>query len=329
VAFLVILLLFAILAVLTAVEMATFSARKERMVQALQAGDRRGSLVNVFQRSPANYLSAIQLIVTAANFVVGAMIGANLEAPTRQVLGQWLPGFAYTPELSWTIAVGFTTILALIFTNVLPKQIGFVRANEIALKSAPLMQFWIRASWPITSLIRLATVAIARLLRLAPDEKHRVTERDIEALLAEGARAGSLDRREQEIMRRALRLSDLPVREAMVPAERIKWLDAMWTARQIERFFREHGSSNYPVGEPRVGKVQGIVRVQDWFLHQGLEGAMTPPVFASADESVLRALELLRPSETRLLLVLRGEKVVGLLTLNDVLAALVGPIQRT
>jgi len=243
VAFLVILLLFAILAVLTAVEMATFSARKERMVQALQAGDRRGSLVNVFQRSPANYLSAIQLIVTAANFVVGAMIGANLEAPTRQVLGQWLPGFAYTPELSWTIAVGFTTILALIFTNVLPKQIGFVRANEIALKSAPLMQFWIRASWPITSLIRLATVAIARLLRLAPDEKHRVTERDIEALLAEGARAGSLDRREQEIMRRALRLSDLPVREAMVPAERIKWLDAMWTARQIERFFREHGSA--------------------------------------------------------------------------------------
>lgn len=328
-AFVVILLLFGSLAALTAIEMATFSARKERMVQARDAGDRRGTMVNSFQRAPSIYLAAIQLLVTAANFAVGAMIGSNLEAPTRQILKSWLPDFRFTAELSWTLAVGCTTILALIFTNVLPKQIGFVRANELALKSAPVMRAWIRLSWPITSLIRWATVLLAKILRVVPDQKHRVTERDIDALLAEGARAGSLDRREQDIMRRALRLSDLPVRHAMVSADRILWIDPDWTPKAIERFFNEHSSTSYPVGAPHIGKVLGILRVQDWFLNRNLTDSMTPPVFANADDSLLRAMELLLPSETRLLLVRRGDEVIGLLTLNDVLAAVVGPIQQT
>lgn len=170
-AFVVILLLFGILAALTAIEMATFSARKERMVQARDAGDRPGTMVNSFQRAPSIYLAAIQLLVTAANFVLGAMIGSNLEAPTRQILKSWLPDFRFTAELSWTLAVGCTTILALIFTNVLPKQIGFVRANELALKSAPVMRAWIRLSWPITSLIRWATVLLAKVLRVVPDQQ--------------------------------------------------------------------------------------------------------------------------------------------------------------
>lgn len=328
-AFVVLLILFWLLAVLTAMEMATFSARKERMVQASSAGDRRGTMVNAFQRTPADYLSAIQLVVTAANFVIGAMIGANIEAPLQAGLKRWFPDLDYAAEVSWTLAVGGTTILALIFTNVLPKHAGFVRANEIALRTAPILRIWIKATWPITLLVRKTTKMFAQVLRIAPDEKFRVTERDIDALLLEGARAGSLDRSEQAIMRRALTLSDVCVRTAMVPAEKVLWLDPDWPPQKIEQFFRQHGHSNYPVGEPKVGKVHGVIRVQDWFLSRDLAQATRPAIFADADDSLLSAMELLRPSESRLLLVRRGEAVNGVLTLNDILATLVGPIQKT
>lgn len=309
-------------------EMATFSARKERMVQAAQAGDRRGTLVNAFQRTPADYLSAIQLVVTAANFVVGAMIGANIETPLRAWLTTLLPSFNYVPELSWTLAIGGTTIVALIFTNVLPKHIGFVRANEIAIKSAPIMRLWIKATWPVTSIVRRSTKILAVLFRIAPDVKQRVTEKDIDALLLEGLRARSLDPTEQAIMRRALRLSDMRVVEIMIPIERVLWVSPEWRPDELEAFFRKNGRSNYPVGRTPE-KIEGIVRVQDWYETRDLRKAMTPVVFADAEESLALVVERLRPSQTRLLVVTDKEKIVGVVTLNDVLAHIVGPIQAT
>lgn len=328
-AFLVLFFLFWLLAVLTALEMATFSARKERMIQATQAGDRRGTLVNAYQRAPADYLSAIQLLATAANFVVGAMIGANIEAPMRRWIDQLIPTFPYRGELSWTLSVGAVTIVALILTNVLPKHMGFVRANEIALQGALPMKAWIKVTWPITSIVRLATKALARMLRIAPDEKFRVTEKDIDALLAEGMRAGSLDRTEQALMRRALRLSDIRVGEAMVPAESVLWIDEHWPKAKIEAFLREHGHSNYPVATKRLDKIQGTVRSLDYFLQGGLQEAITEPVFAQPRESLVAAIERLRPLKTRMLIVKEGERILGVLTLNEILAQIVGPIRAT
>lgn len=327
--FLVILVLFWFIAVLTSMEMATFSARRERMVQVAQSGDRRGTLVNAYQRAPADYLSAIQLLATAANFVIGAMIGANIEAPVRAWFDNVLPGLGYRTQLSWTVSMGIVTIVALIFTNVLPKHIGFVRANEIAVKSAPLMRFWIKASWPITLFVRRATKLLARGLKIAPDERYRVTERDIDHLLMEGLRAGSLDPTEQAVMRRALRLSDTPVSEVMVPRDKALWIEPDWGARKIEAFCRKHGRSNYPVAKGGLDHVVGIMRALEWFLDKDLAATMDAAVFADADDSLLEAMELLRPSETRLLIVRRGEEVVGLLTLNDILGAIVGPIKQT
>lgn len=327
--FVILLLLFGLVGLVTAMEMATFSARKERMVQASESGDRRGTMVHAYQRTPADYLTAIQLIATATNFVVGAMIGANIETPLTAALRGWFPSFPYASETGWILAVGSTTIVALLFTNVLPKHVGFVRANEIALQTAPVMWLWIRLSAPITYVVRKAAKVVTRLIRVAPDEKFRVTEKDIDALLLEGARAGSLDPDEQAIMSRALTLSDVKVGSVMVPAEKVNWIKPDWTPEQIEAQFRLHSHSNYPVGEPEVAKVRGVIRVQDWFLQRNLERAMCEPIFADASDSLLKAMELLRPSESRLLLVRRGEKVVGILTLNDILAHVVGPIRKT
>lgn len=328
-AYVLIIMLFWLLAVLTSMEMATFSARKERMVQAAEAGDRRGIMVNAYQRAPADYLSAIQLVATAASFVIGAMIGSNVEAPVRMQFEEWFPTFLYRPQLSWIVSVGVMTILALIFTNVFPKHIGFVRANEIALKSAPLMRFWIKATWPITLLVRRTTKLLARLLRIAPDERFRVTERDIDALLLEGVRAGSLDPTEQAMMRRALKLSDTRVGDAMVPRKSIRWIDPSWSDRRILEFFRHHEHSNFVVGKGGLDHVVGVVRAQDWLLDHDLGRVCTKPVHASPEDSLLTAVELLRPSDTRLLVVRESDRVVGVLTLNDVLAHIVGPIHPT
>jgi putative hemolysin len=324
--FLVLVGLFALLGVLTAMEMATFSARKERMVQAAESGDQRGTMVNAFQRSPADYLSAIQMVATAANFVIGAMIGSLIDAPVSRFLERNLPGMPGKDQLSWVISIGSTTILALIFTNVYPKHIGFVRANEIAIKTAPLMRFWIKATWPVTSLVRLSTKFLAKLMQIAPDEKFRVTERDIDSLLSEGVRAGSLDAREQEIMKRTLAISDIKVRDMMSPADNIHWIEPIWTNDQIKNFVKIHRHSNYMVAEGSIDRCIGVIRVQDWWETQDLKKSMSAPVFIDADDCIRDAIDLIRPREVRMLVVQQQGRTVGVVTLNDLLSHIMGPI---
>jgi putative hemolysin len=196
-------------------------------------------------------------------------------------------------------------------------------------QTAPLMRLWIKASWPVTSSVRKTTKALARLFHVAPDEKFRVTERDIDALLLEGVRAGSLDPTEQAVMRRALRLSDVRVEEAMVPRDQVLWLEPAWSDRRVLALFRESGRSNFVVSKGGLDRVLGVVRAQDWLLDHNLEAVMTEPIYAEPEESLLTAIERLRPSESRLLVVRKGERVVGVLTLNDILCQVVGPIAQT
>lgn len=313
----------------SAIEMATFSARKERMVQACGAGDRRGTMVRAFQRSPSEYIASLQFLVTSANFIIGAMIGSLIEAPLRNQLAVWLPGSPYIVQFSWGLSLTAITVLSLIFTNVLPKHIGFVKADELALATAPMMHVWIKIVRPFIQLVIKSSSLMAKLLRIAPAQKHRITESDIDVLLLEGTRAGSLDPTEQAVMRNALTLSEVRIGSLMVPIDKVRWIDSRMSSSKIAAFLREGSQSNYPVARGNLSSIVGVLRTQDWFIEQDLSKAMREPVFASHDDSLLHALELLRPAATRLLIVRKGGRVVGVLTLNDVLRHLVGHIRPT
>ncbi len=263
-------------------------------------------MVRAFQRTPADYISAIQLVVTASNFVIGAMIGSYIEVPINKQLTQAFPDFAYTSQLSWFLSIGLITVVALIFTNVLPKQIGFVRANEIALQFAPVMRAWIKISRPAMAVLGKITKLTARALHIAPDEKYRVTEKDIDVMLVEGTRAGSIDPIEQAMMRRSMRLSDTLICDVMVPRDAIKWIDAAWSPEEIDNFLRGSTQSNYPVSGGSLEPVLGVLRTQDYFKHRDLGAVMKPVVTAKRSDNLVTALELLRPASTRLLLIMDG-----------------------
>lgn len=286
-------------------------------------------MVRAFQRSPSEYIASLQFLVTSANFIIGAMIGSLFEAPLRNQLAVWLPGSPYIVQFSWGLSLTAITVLSLIFTNVLPKHIGFVKADELALATAPMMHVWIKIVRPFIQLVIKSSSLMAKLLRIAPAQKHRITESDIDVLLLEGTRAGSLDPTEQAVMRNALTLSEVRIGSLMVPIDKVRWIDSRMSSSKIAAFLREGSQSNYPVARGNLSSIVGVLRTQDWFIEQDLSKAMREPVFASHDDSLLHALELLRPAATRLLIVRKGGRVVGVLTLNDVLRHLVGHIRLT
>lgn len=328
------LLLFVLLlvtGVLAAVEMATFSARPERMRQAMAAGDRRGSMVLVYQRSPSSFLASLQVITTLATLGLGILTQQYLFEPVNR----WFADFDFLGSFRTNFADGFALVLAtvvtLIFTNVLPKQVGFVRANEVALRASRPMWVWIRLMSPLSWIVAQFSKVLFVLLRVHPDERHRVTETDLRHLIREGNRSGSLDERESQIMQRAMSLSDVAATTAMTNRNLIDWIDASWSPDRISRFICGVPHAYLPVADGSLENIKGILSARDWLRedYPKLENmVLRPAPTASADSSLLELLTILAPIETKAVFLQdAGNRTVGMVTLNDAVQAITGPLQ--
>lgn len=321
----------AFIGVLTTAEMATYSARPERMRQAQAAGDRRGTLVLVYQRSPSSFLASLQVITTFATLGVGALVNSNLSDPIFATFDKFTALGKWREEAAFATAFILATVITLIFTNVLPKQIGFVKANEVALAAARPMRLWIRLMRPLSWVVAQASAILFRVFRIRPDERYRVTEADLVHLLREGRRAGSLDASEAAMVHRVLGLSDLNVTDIMTKRSLIDWVDLNWKADQIERYLCNVPHSFVPVGNGDLDQVTGVLSVRNWLRETRPamdKMRLMPVVEVNEDSSLLEMLSALGPIETKMVFVRsKSGDIVGMVTLNDAIQGITGPLK--
>lgn len=331
--FLVLALLFVLTAILTAAEMAVFSARPERMRQFAEAGDRRGTLILAYQRSPVSFLSAGQVLATAAAFGTGAII----QAEVTPVITLWLdPFLAWTPAqleaTGATLALIIVTIVALILTNVVPKQIGFDHADRIAIFFAAPFRLLIRLTRPIAWLVTISSQAFEKIVNRRNRYGARVTEADLLTLLAEGIRIGALNRQEAQFVRHALKLSDLCMNDVMTPIEGVEAVDVLWPVGRIDEVVEKATHSYLPVYEGDLDHPVGVLKVREWLHHDGtkpkIEDMLDPLMVLKENDSAVELFEALKARESRILFVQSKEgKTIGMMTLNDAVQLLTGDLE--
>ncbi len=326
-------LLFLVTALLTAAEMATFSARPERMRQVAHAGDKRGTLVLAYQRSPVSFLSAGQVIATAAAFVTGAIIQAEF---TPAIVGWLKTTFQWTDPTSAEAVGGITaflifTILALILTNVVPKQIGFDHADKVAIFFSSPFRLLIRLTRPIAWLVTISSQVFEKIVNRRNRAGVRVTEADLLTLLAEGIRIGALDDQEAQFVRHALRLSDLSVRDVMTPIDKVEAIDALWSPGRIDDFIRQADHSFLPVFDGSLDHPLGVLRARQWLSVEGvkpkLEELLFPLNVLEAKASAVELFAALKGRESRIVFVQEEGRTIGMVTLNDAVELLTGRLE--
>jgi putative hemolysin len=183
-------------------------------------------------------------------------------------------------------------------------------------------------------LLNFSSTQLLRLLRVNQKGSEAVTEEEIRLLVAESAEQGVLDADEHNMVNRVLRLGDRTVDSVMTPRTRIAWLDVAATPEENDEVLRETPYSRYPVYRGDESDVVGVVEVKNLLrnLRQGapdLFGRMARPLFVPATARALDLLEEFRDAETQLALVVdEYGDIEGLVTLNDLLSAVVGASQR-
>jgi putative hemolysin len=171
------------------------------------------------------------------------------------------------------------------------------------------------------------------VLGVRQTEAGPVSEQEVEILMEEGARAGVFEEEERDLVRRALQLDDRPVRELMTPRPNVAWLDADDPPEEVLRLARESRHSYFPVARGDLDELLGLASVKDAWARGADEqpaellGSLRRPALVSEGAPATRALEAFKRSGLPLALVIdeRGH-IEGLVTLKDVLEALVGEV---
>lgn len=315
-------------------EMALVASRKSRLKQIARTS-RSAALALRHAEAPEYFLSTVQVGITLVMLVTGAVagdaLGGHIAAALTSDQTVWLA--PYMRIIGIVLGFALISFLQVVLGELVPKRLALSAPERVAVLVAIPMLLLSRLAIPFVWLLNASSNVVLWLMRVDTQGRGVVTEEEIRLLVAESAEQGVLDRDEHNMVNRVLRLGDRTVDSVMTPRMRIAWLDLSAPREENIEVLRQTPYSRYPVYRGDESDVVGVVEVKR-MLHSFTEGSpelfahLSKPLFVPAAARALDLLEEFRDAETPLALVVdEYGDIEGVVTVNDLLAAVVGASQ--
>ncbi len=289
-------------------------------------------------------ISATQLGITLASLALG-WIGEDTLAEI--FTGMLLPVMGEQARVvAHTIALGVAflgiTALHLVLGEVVPKNVALARADRMALLVARPMELFLHATHPFMILLNAAAASVSRMLGATPFEHGHVhSPEEMKMLVTAGRESGFLPAVQEAVIHRVFDLDSVLAREVMVPRPDIISIPVNTPLDDLLRLVLENPYSRIPVYEESPEKIIGVLYVKDLLrVWAGREKAAGRPrefklrpmlreVFIVPETKPLNELlEEFRERRKHLALVVdEFGSITGLVTVEDVLEAIVGEIE--
>jgi putative hemolysin len=237
----------------------------------------------------------------------------------------------YSTTLSVFLVVITITYLSLVIGELVPKRLALNNPEAIARAVAPTMWRLSQLTAPAVRLLTASTDFVLRILQVQPSEEPPITEADVRTMIEQGTQVGVFEPIEEEIVGQVFRLSDRTVSALYTPRTDIVWLDIDDPPEKIRQILLEQRFSRYPVAQDSLDNILGLVSAQA-LLAQSLSGQpldlqsiMEPPLFIPETTPALVVVDRLKQTRSHVALVIdEYGGVEGLVTLDDILSAIVG-----
>lgn len=319
---------------LSMAEMAVVSSRRPRL-QTMAAEGRPGAAKALeLAEEPGDFLSTVQIGITAIGIFTGAYGGATLAAPVADLMRQiaWLA--PYAAQVAILLVVVITTYLSLIVAELTPKRIALSRAEEIACFVANPMDILARIARPLVVLLDRSSKWLARVLGVRPSDAPAVTDEEVRIMLQQGAQVGIFEPIEEEIVTQVFRLSDRRANAIMTPRPDIDWIEVGQSVQEIRELIMESNHSRFPLAEGSLDHVIGVVYVRDLLLQRletpevDLRAIAKPALFLPENMIALDLIEHMRESRSHLALIINEYGgLEGLVTISDIIEAILGAVE--
>jgi putative hemolysin len=315
-------------AVFVAAEYALVTARRTRLEERAEKGNRPARTALRLMDEPVRFISTVQVAIT----VFGIMLGAVGEPLVSSI-------FEFLPRgVSFAIAFALLTYLSVTLGELVPKAVALQKAEAIAVVLAVPLDLFSRIVYPVVWLLQVSANAVLRVLRVKPAPAGMIafTRDDIRQSVAAAEDVGEIETAEEEMLYRVFDFADKEASDVMVPRPDVVGLSVDLPPEEALRAVLDSPFTRYPVFRESLDDILGVLHVRD------LVSALNDRGIAE-----VRVEELLRPAhvvpETKDLAALLGEfrrtnqhmaivvdeygSTVGIVTLEDLLEEIVGDIE--
>ncbi|MDB5776501.1 MAG: hemolysin [Herbaspirillum sp.] len=317
-------------------EIAVVTSKRMRLQKLAENGSRGAQAALDLSANPSRFLSTIQVGITLIGIFNGAFGEASLVASLTPEMANIHLISPYAREVSLAIVVVGITFASLILGELVPKRIALQYPEAAASLISPLMLLLSKLMGPFVKTLTVSTEFILRILRLHHKKDDSVTEEEIAGMFREGANAGLFEKTEHDIVSRALRLNDQRVAALMTPRMDVHFIDIEDSIEVNLAKIADSSYNRFPVCKGDISHVIGIVHAgmlfeqtirSKSFTSIDIVAATRPPLFVPETISAMQLLETLKKNRAELALVIDeyGE-IEGIVTLSDVLGALVGEV---
>lgn len=333
---LILLLLILVNGIFAMSEMAVVSARRARLQNLMDDGDPGARAALQLNSEPSSFLSTIQVGITS----VGILSGAVGEAALADPLTRWLSGLPalapYARGIALTATVAALTYFSVVVGELVPKRLALLAPEGVAAIIARPMIGLSRLAHPLVVVLTASSELFLRLLGARRREEPPVTDDEIKVLMEQGAEAGVFHESEQEIVSNVLRLDEQRILAIMTPRRDMVVIDLDTGEEAVRQAILASPYSRLVVCRDGLDHILGILQTGHLLQRAvpgqpigiaDIEAVLRPPLYVPESVTTTRLLENFRIARMQFALIVDeyGE-VQGLVTLTDVLAAIVGEL---
>ena len=315
-------------------EISLASASKTRLQALADDGDRRAALVLDLQSHPGQFFSAIQIMVNATALLGGVIGDAAFSPFFAWVFEKLLPDHDLE-HLAFVISFIIATMLFVIFADLLPKRLAIARPEAVAMFVVRPMNIIIKILRPLVYILERLSDACIRSLGMPTKRQETITSEDILASVGAGAAAGVIAPEEETVIQNVFELESRLVPSAMTARESVVFFTLDETDESIRAKIATVPFNRFLVCDKDLDHVVGFVdskhllrRVleeqpisfRDSELLQGVQ-------FIPDSLTLSEVLDVFQRTHTDFAVIINEYAlVVGIITINDVMATVMGDL---
>ena len=310
-------------------EIALVSARKARLEAQANKGDSRAKEALELANHPEKFISTTQIGITLIGILNGIFSGEHIKVQLVNILNQFKIIQHYSDGIATAIIVIIITYFSLVLGELVPKRIGLSNPEAIAKALATPMRLLNYITYPFIWLLTKSSNLLVKIFNIK-NTSNQVTEEEIKAIISEGTEQGTIEEAEQEIIERVFHLSDRNITSLMTHRSDIIWFNINNTIDDLKKMGDDGVHSVYPVCDGNVDSIKGVVSLKNIFRTSPqtlLKDVMKPAPYVPENNSAYQLLEKFKQTKTHYAFIVDEYGTLqGMITLNDILEAIVGDI---
>jgi putative hemolysin len=337
-ALLIVTFLVAVTALYVAAEFAAVSVRRSRIRQLAEDGHTTAQrLLPILEDAGEldRYIAACQVGITLGSLILGAYgqiaFGPTLAGLLRERAGLDTVGAASAAAIVILLVLTVGTMVA---GELAPKSLALEYPTQMALYTYWPMRWSLWLLGPFIWFLNGSGTLILRLLGSAHGaHRHVHSPEEIELLIAESHDGGLLEPDELRRLQRALRFSLRTAQQLMTTRDRMQAIDVATPVDQVLAIALDSSQADVPVYSGTLDTVVGFLNTKRLLVRhvegrpvRSLRELLQPALTVDQGTTGDRLLAELRKRRTHHAIVLDdNQRVVGMVTLDDILSSLLGP----